>query len=301
MINFVLTKSTNYGKIQSQINSAIQKWLPHKSFQESVGRYVGGALNFTLFIDEEADVLMSHGAADKNYMWRKDEDGTFVNELRRRKRLFVPGDFMVQRINNSKLARAGLKVEAVGWPRLDALIDQSAQLGTLSVAGKPRVLYAPTHDFHILGDGVVMSSYPDFMPFYERLQTLFDCEMSVHPRNRQEKEPTFEALLRADVVISDHGTMVWEALALGKTVIFPTWIIGKRMLKYKKNSGEWHLFDKSYGWHARDFDHLVSMIKTPPPMNPETRSFLDHYMLPAAHGKSGQLIANRLLTLAEQS
>jgi hypothetical protein len=295
MINFVLSKSSNYSQVQSQINKTIQKWLPADGFTESLEQYVDGALNFTLFIDKPADVLMSHGAADKNYMWRKTEDGGFVNLQRRRQHLFVPGKFLVKRIRKSKLGAAGLSAEAVGWPRLDGLI---AQLHDAQPhAGKPRVLYAPTHDYHVKTNGVVMSSYPEFMPFFEQLQTRFDCQMSVHPRNRKEKAPTFNALLWADVVVSDHGTMVWEALALGKVVIFPTWIIGERMQMFKKNSAEWHIFEHGYGWHAHSFDEMVQMIENPSPMSPETRAFVDHYLLPSAHGCSGQLIAQRLMAL----
>lgn len=295
MINFVLHTSKNYEQVQSQINQAIQKWLAPRDFSESLEQYIEGSLNFTLFIDKEADVLMSHGAADKNYMWRKAADGGYVNHQRRRSHLFVPGAFLVDRISKSELSSAGLVAEPVGWPRLDGLVAQLAGLPRND--GRRRVLYAPTHDFHVTGDGVVMSSYPAFMPFFERLQNRFDCEMSVHPRNRKDKQPTFNALLWADVVVSDHGTMVWEALALGKVVIFPTWLIGDSMKKYKKNSAEWHMFEKGYGWHAQSFEHLLELIENPQSMSSATRAFLDHYLLPSAYSCSGKLIAERLLAL----
>lgn len=295
MINFVLSTSKNYAQVQFQINQAIQKWLSPGDFSESFDEYIEGSLNFTLFIDKEADVLMSHGAADKNYMWRKDVDGGYVNHQRRRSHLFVPGDFLVHRIANSMLASGGLTAEPVGWPRLDGLVSQLAELPRN--LGRKRVLYAPTHDFHVTGDGVVMSSYPAFMPYFERLQNHFDCEMSVHPRNRKDKQPTFNMLLWADVVVSDHGTMVWEALALGKIVIFPSWLIGESMKKYKKDSAEWHMFEKGYGWHAQSFEHLLELIESPQPMNSATRAFLDHYLMPSAHGSSGKLVAERLLAL----
>ncbi len=295
MINFVLTESKNYKEVQLQINQAIQKWLAHSDYRESVDEYIEGALNFTLFIDKEADVLMSHGAADKNYMWRKAADGGYVNQERRRSHLFVPGAFLVDRISKSKLSSGGLVAEPVGWPRLDGLLAELAELPRNH--GRQRVLYAPTHDFHVKGDGVVMSSYPAFMPFFERLQSRFDCEMSVHPRNRKDKQPTFSTLLWADVVVSDHGTMVWEALALGKVVIFPTWLIGESMKKHKRNSAEWHMFEKGLGWHAQSFEHLLELIENPPPMTSATRDFLAHYLLPSAHGCSGKLVAERLLAL----
>jgi len=99
------------------------------------------------------------------------------------------------------------------------------------------------------------------MPFFERLQNHFDHDMSVHPRNIKAKQPTFNNLLWADVVVSEHSTMVWEALAMGKIVIFPTCLIGESMKKYKKNSAECHMFEKGYGWHAQSFEHLLELIE----------------------------------------
>ena len=49
----------------------------------------------------------------------------------------------------------------------------------------------------------------------------FDFEVSLHPRNRKDKRPTTYGILDCDYVISDFGTMVYEAWALGKPVIFP--------------------------------------------------------------------------------
>jgi len=114
-------------------------------------------LNFTLFIDKEADVLMSHGAADKNYMWRKAADGGYVNHQRRRSHLFVPGAFLVDRISKSKLSSCGLVAEPVGCLRLDGLLAELAELPCND--GRRCFLYAPTHDFHLTDDWVVMSSH----------------------------------------------------------------------------------------------------------------------------------------------
>lgn len=295
MINFVLARTKNYALVQAQLNQLIQKWLPDGSFTETYETYREGAVNFTLFIDKPADVLMSHGAADKNYMWRKTEDNFFLNHQRRRRLILVPGSFSVKRIHQSKLSSTGLKAEAVGWPRLDKLLDERKDLNFPSE--ERRVLFAPTHDFHVQENGLVMSSYPEFLPFYEKLGQLFKVQMSSHPRNRSDKTPTSDLLQWANVVISDHGTMVWEALALGKTVIFPSWFLAQRMLNFKKNSAEWHVFEKKLGWHAESFDHLVALIRDPSPITTETQEFLNSYILPASYGKSGKMVADVLMRL----
>lgn len=300
MINFVLSKSKNYSLVQLQINKIIQKHLPPNAFIETYDQYIDGAVNFTLFIDKEADVLMSHGAADKNYMWRRAADATYLNHIRRRKLLMVPGEFSVKRVLTSRLSSSGIGAVAVGWPRLDRLLqDQSAKLVDLKQQTIKRVLYAPTHDYHVQINGLVMSSYPEFIPYLEKLKPIFDVAISAHPRNRKDKSPTSDLLQWADVVISDHGTMVWEALALGKPVIFPSWLIGSRMLEYKKNSAEWHLYEKKLAWHASSFDDMVSMIQDPGPMSVDTKKFLDDYILPDSYGRSGEMIANKLLSLTQ--
>jgi hypothetical protein len=298
MINFVLSASKNYALVQTQINQAIQKYLPTGAFTETYEQYAEGSVNFTLFIDNEADVLMSHGAADKNYMWRRSESGSFLNHHKKRKLLMVPGEFSVDRIQNSSLSSNGLRAMAVGWPRLDTLLTSRSDL--FRISNKKRVLYAPTHDYHVQKNGLIMSSYPEFMPFFEKLEKIFDVKISTHPRNRTNKTPTSNLLLWADIVISDHGTMVWEALALGKPVIFPDWLIGEWMLNYKKNSAEWHLFHKKIGWHADSFEHMVELIQAPNAMTAETKKFLDSYILKNSYGQSGKIIANTLLEMASR-
>ncbi|SEA29954.1 hypothetical protein [Alkalimonas amylolytica] len=124
MINFNLTSSKNYIGVQSQLNKLIQQHLPAGSYTETTLEYVEGALNFTMFVRQQADVLMSHGAADKNYHWKKYLDKSFVNEQTRRKHLFVPGNLLVDRISQSRKLPSfnRTNVHSVGWPRLDALI-----------------------------------------------------------------------------------------------------------------------------------------------------------------------------------
>ncbi|CAM5217395.1 CDP-glycerol glycerophosphotransferase family protein [Alishewanella longhuensis] len=304
MINFNLSDSKNYKDVQNQLNGLIQKHLPAGSYTESVGHYIEGSLNFSLFVRSDADVLMSHGAADKNYHWKLKSDKTYYNHHTQRKHLLVPGQLLVDRIHKSDKLSAftNQNVHSVGWPRLDMLLElQQQHNASKKITGKTKVLWAPTHDYNKKGSSqVVISSFPEFEPFFEQLAADYDVSVSLHPRNRKDKTPTYQKLIEADVVISDLGTMVWEAWALGKTLIFPDWILKERMLKHKKHSAEWRIFAEGFGLHATDIDHMKALIAEAPAMDERTKNFFEYYLDPQYLGSSGKRIADLLLALDGQ-
>ncbi|WP_232504015.1 CDP-glycerol glycerophosphotransferase family protein [Thiomicrospira microaerophila] len=252
---------------------------------------------------------MSHGAADKNYHFRKaSENGVKVNKRinheRKRKHLFVPGNWLKNRIVNSKVLKFDeTTVHAVGWPRLDYL-KEIAKARPPKKQSNPRktILWAPTHDYARRGpDEVSLSSYPEFEPFLEQLKKDYDVEVSLHPRNRKDKAPTDEKLLRADIVITDFGTMVYEAIALGKQVIFPDWLIGDRIRKHLKHSAEYQIYKNKFGLHAESFEHLKQLIEQNTPINQESQAFFNDYLKTTEDTQkefnSAKYIANLLLEL----
>jgi CDP-glycerol glycerophosphotransferase (TagB/SpsB family) len=307
MINFNLTSSQNYKLVQEQINGLIQAHLPPGSFTETVEEYVPGKLNFSLFIDKASDVLMSHGAADKNYHWKSNDEGVRFNHCRERKHLLVPGNFLVKRIVKSKrLDFDASQVHSVGWPRLDRLLamreEQKDSLAALKKSRKRKtVLWAPTHDFSKKGEAkVTLSSYPAFQPYYDKLGEHFETTVSLHPRNRKDKAPTDQLLLESDVVVSDFGTMVYEAWALGKQVIFPSWLMRDKMLEYGNKSAESVIFRDLIGLHATSFDNMCELINTDIKNDERSQKFIDEYLDPAYFGCSGKRVANLLVELAEK-
>lgn len=304
MIHFNLTNSKNYAGVQSQILNAIKSRLPDESWTESE-EYNEGALNFSLFINQKSDVLMSHGAADKNYHFRKDltDQTKRMNHTMGRKHLFVPGDFLKNRLVTSPLLNFGAdQVHAVGWPRLDHLLaEQKLYDQKPKMREKKVVLWAPTHDFARRGKNEVsLSSYPEFESFYEKMSDKYEMLQSLHPRNRKDKAPTGNALVEADVVITDFGTMVYEAIALGKQVIFPSWIIGDPIRKFIKNSTEHTIFSQGYGLHANSYKHLCEMIEDQAELDDSSKQFFDSYIGPHTYGASSEMTANLLLKLAER-
>lgn len=305
-INFVLNESKNYLGVQNRILSEIKRHLPEGSWRESSSEYIEGCLNFTLFIAKEADVLMSHGVADKNYHWKRDRQSRRYNQVRRRSHLLVPGNWLKNRIVASKSIDFGeSQVHTVGWPRLDTLLKMAEEK---SVAGRapvssrrPKVLWAPTHDFKKKGkERVTTSSYPEFQKYLPMLEERFDVEVSVHPRNRASKKPTEEQLIDADYVVSDFGTIVYEAWTLGKPVIFPHWIIGEKIIKYLGRSAEAQIFRDGIGLHAMSISELMKMISGSPVVDDQVKAFMADYLEPAYMGRSGKRTAQVLMELAEK-
>lgn len=302
MINFNCAVVRDYRLVQRQLLRSITAHLPDGSWRASKRAYVEGCLNITLFVNLEAEVLMSHGAADKNYHWRRDPDGQYMNNVRHRTDVLVPGPFLRDRLVTEPLLRLDADhVHSVGWPRLDVLLEQQAAADVARPRDRPwrrrrlRVLWAPTHDRVRLANPI--SSYPHFEQHLDALRERFDVDVSVHPRNRDDKRPTRGGLVDADVVVADFGTTVYEAWALGKQVIFPSWIIGAGMRHSTPGSSERLLFDEGIGLHPQSVDEMVAMIETRAAPGPVFDAHMSRYLDPSWHGTSGRRVAEVLLRL----
>lgn len=298
-VNFVKTASQNYAGVQSQILGQIQASMAPGSFTETVSKRAGGQLNFSLFIQQPCDVLMSHGVADKNYFFRRNESrARIANGF---KHIFVPGEWLRERLLKAKsLTLSAEQIHVVGWPRLDRLLAlQAANHAPARERERPKVLWAPTHDFVRRGeDKLSTSSYPDLLPHLDYLREHFDLEVSLHPRNRKDKKPTEQKLIECDYVISDFGTMVYEAWALGKPVIFPSWIIRERIIQYLRRSAEAHIFREGIGHHATSPEHIVELVTSGAGLGDGASAFTDAYLAPAYRGNSAGRVADLLKALS---
>jgi hypothetical protein len=294
--------------VQEQIFATITKYLPEDAYTTNVNLRREEALNFGLFRRRLTDVLMSHGAADKNYFVSKVHGEPVANYY---KHVFVPGKWLKRRLMKNKDVLLGEdQIHVVGWPRLDALLEMQRKhdAGKAPDAGKPRrkkILWAPTHDWarrEVEGGGeeqVSLSSYPDFLEFVPELEKHFDVETSLHPRNREDKKPTAEKLVEADYVIADLGTMVYEAWSLGKPVLFPHWILGPRLAEHRRKSAEAQLLKNRIGYHPDSFSEMLEMLHSDLALSPEVTAFRDDYISPKYRGRSGERVATLLLELAQ--
>lgn len=296
-INIVESPAENYAGVQRQILGAITKHLAPEEFSTSMDEVIPGALNFSLFMrekDQPADVVMSHGLADKKYFLRRDLNRERVSN--RLSHLLVPGEWLKRRL----LAVRDLQVDperihVVGWPRLDVLLQTQRDLPPRTPGSRPKVLWAPTHDFARRGEELYsLSSFPELQEFIPLFEQHFDLAVSLHPRNRSDKEPTNHSLLDCDYVISDFGTMVYEAWALGKPVIFPTWLIGDRIRRHLQKTAEAHVYNERLGLHADSPQQIVDFVMDGAGIDERTTAFMADYLDPAYTGCSGQRVASLL-------
>ena len=316
-VNLLHLRSRTYARVQEQLFGLVARHLPADRVTQSVGRPVPGALNVVLHVrlgkrekqyPPPAQCVMSHGLADKSYLFvRHGETGEpLLNSFAH---VLVPGEFLRRRIlerSRSSDPRLRLhlredQVHVVGWPRLDALVEAGAHVRRPVVDRPLRVLWAPSHDSTRVGrQQRRLSSYPEFEQHLPRLQEAFDVRVSLHPRNRTEKSPTTGQLEWADVVISDFGTMVYEAWALGKGVVFPRWLMPRQITTRLPHTAEAHIYRERIGLHAGSVDELVEMVASHPEPGRDVREFLDDYLAPEWFGCSGRRTAEVLDRVAPE-
>lgn len=293
-VNYVWRSTNHYEAVQEVLFGGITAQLASEP-SNTVGKPDPERNNLSLFIKTPAEFLLSHGVADKNYLFKRKRDGTRC--IQDFEVVFVPGNWTKRRLTRSKrLDLRNVELAVSGWPRLDTLRAQPAHKSYERLAGPlPKILWAPTHDFRKAeGTGQSASSYPGFEPYLEQLSSFSEVETSLHPRNRKTKRPTEELLLETDYVISDFGTLVYEAWALGKVVIFPRWIIGDRVMQTIPNSAEANIYDRRIGHHAESFADLKRIVLRDTPNPPEVSEFMEQYLLNYRGGLAASRIAKRL-------
>jgi hypothetical protein len=331
-INFVWLPGKTYAGVQEQIFSLLEDCLPPKTVVHTVGDAVADAVSLSLFIRQgreelkvrtPADIVMAHGIADKRYFFIRESetDRPLVNQY---KYIFVPGAWHVNRLVEGRFRRNPIyqirlrddQIRKVGWLRLDPLISKSASTPSTPTK-KLRVLWAPTHNM-VAAKGknpetaeATPSSFPRFHKHKWTMRRKYDYQISVHPRNRKSKVPTSDQLVWADVVVSDFGTMVFEAWALGKPVIFPRWCIDlETLIKRNPLSAEAYIYKNRIGLHPEsptEMHHMLKAIKRAQQTGDESDQrgndvarFVDHYIDPQTRGNDAQRTADELIRIALQ-
>lgn len=287
--------------VQRQLTDLVQEYLGHSQYIESERNRVDGALNFSWFLREDADVVMSHGVADKNYFWMSDKS-TGERYINRLKAVLVPGEWMRERmLKSTHITLPEEAIISVGWPRLDLLRKLQKEIIMPKLEDSVDILWAPTHDKRKRGvEKKSTSSYPEFEIYAQKLSQQHNVSYSLHPRNRKDKEPTVDKLLRSNVVISDFGTMVYEAWALGKPVIFPRWILQDNIEKYLPHSAEAHIFAEKIGYHPDSYEEMLDIINEGPVIGSEVNRFMDKYLVNYRSGSSAKKVAELLFSLSKK-
>jgi len=267
MIHFIRPSSC-YSQI---LDSHIDPILKHLDATVSE-HYEKGKTNVSLFVEyDPSEVFMSHGIADKN--WR--------NERRVDKfhYICVSGPFWYGKYPNIDRSR----ILTIGYPKLDPIFQGEY---TRTPGGK-RVLFAPTH-----------RAIPE-VSLDGRLKLDFDYITSTHPACRSDKSPTMQALVDADVVISDCGSLVYEAWSLGKPVVFCDWLVKDAIIKTFPGSLEAAIYQYGIGLHAKSYGEMVAMLDGD--IDDRVGKLMEQVFPSELRGHSGEAAAKVLLELASLS
>ncbi len=282
-INFV-REVTAYVNVLDSLIGPVRKHLPESTITPKQG--VNGALNFCMFIRSNAPmprILMSHGVADKNYISKEKAD--------RFDYLFVPGPAYKEK--HIRMGTPAEKIFVVGWPKLDPIFNGEYK-GTES--DKLRILYAPTHNAI-----QAVSSFPAFNEYLDKFPADIEIINSPHPARKDDRMPTLQALVDADVVIADAGSTLYEAWMLGKPVIFPDWLVRDGVVKRFAGSFEAQIYEQGLGYHAKDFNHLLDLIAVAltDGVDGDVKEFMEGVCPAEFNGRSGKVIADTLKELAD--
>jgi hypothetical protein len=347
-INFCWSYSKTYANVQEQIFNLIESALPPGTVSHSIEDAVLGAVNLSLFIRQgreledshrvPAEVILAHGIADKRYFFTQDSTTSFplANEY---EFLLVPGAWHVNRLIEGTYRKnphyqikvLESQIKKVGWLRLDPLIAE-AKIRDKEPHHRLRLLWAPTHNViprtnEQTVDALAPSSLPGFKPHVKQMAARYIFRVSLHPRNRSDRKPTGSQLVWSDVVISDFGTMVYEAWALGKPVIFPRWAMDvETLINRNPLSAESYIYRNRIGLHPESLEEMQAMldqiqlklvgnritrlvkrvirIKTGRKdasdlRGPGVAEFIDHYVDPSHRGQDAVRTAEVLTEIAQ--
>jgi len=235
--------------------------------------------------DKGIKVFLPHGISDKGY--RSGES------LKAFDFICVSGPFWVEKLTDEGIP--GEKIFMGGYPKLDSVFTQRKDLHNKNI--RPIVLYAPTHTNsrgcaykELTEDMIKLPSYIDFIP-------------SLHPYNNPHHLTTTKHLIHADVVISDIGSLVWEAWALGIPVVFPDWVVKDRLIAALPTTLTAHIYQEGIGYHANSLEELSEQVCQAIDQG-ITKAEIDliNRVYPAElRGISGKVTAEHLLRIASET
>lgn len=230
------------------------------------------------------DVFASHGIADKG--WRR---ARFVKHF---SYICVSGPAWIRKYQREGLDRR--KLLLVGYPKIDTLV----RLVPSPRGDRPRVLWAPT----VLTQRKPRSSWPALGAYLDALDDRYDITVSAHPKHSGGVSTT-QALVDADVVIADTGSTIYEAWALDKPVVFPSWLIRRMVDQWMPRTMEQQIYRDCVGYHVTAPDGLVTAIEAALAngITDTEQAFIEGVLPRELRGVSGQIMAHELLRVYDDA
>lgn len=291
--------------LRDQIFSGIKNSLSSEINWINTGRtceYNNDSVFVSLFPNVPADIHIMFDLADRDHLRQIDtERKPFLNNF---KKILVPGRWMQRKLlQDKRLTLKPSSIIAVGSPRTAYLYKLNAtRKPVIRTNSKPNVLFAPLHSNWADSNGQAMSSEALMMPFLNKLKEHCNLTVCIDGRNKQNKKPATEELLNADLVITDYTSVIYEAWALGKPVIFPRWLLGDHIIKKAPKSAEAFIYENNLGHHANNFEHMLQLIDAWTAINlgDGVESFLEDYLGNYKSTNPSILIANVIEKLVDR-
>lgn len=290
-----------YGAVTDSFVAPILAHLP-AGFGHRVRQPVDGMLNvrFYTWPEPQEHVFISHGIADKAYRTPAKLHGF--------RWIHASGPWWTRYYERYGPEGIRSRVFETGYTKMDPLFD-----GRLPRIPRPegdtriRVLWAPTHAGINGQSRTYPSSAIELRAQIERLlpASEFVVEIAMHPRMREAEglgiKVTAEEYTRADVVIADAGSTLYEAWAYGLPVVFPRWIVdGKIEKRSRERTLEGVIYAQRVGYHADAPGDLAAMVRIAARDGMgERETMLAEDVFPAAYrGTSGERTAAALIEMA---
>lgn len=285
MINFCMAPGGPYRSICESITDPIREHLPDSVIYPTEQ---SGATNVGFFVTQtKCQAFIPHGIADKNYR-NADKVKTFEH-------IFVSGPAWVDKLVKQGVPRD--KILVGGYTKLDPIF-QGKYEQTRRTFGV--ILYAPTHG--AIPEISLAGRFEQYLPQLEKYYTVIH---SPHPAQvtgqKSEGQVTMQALVDADIVITDAGSLVYEAWALGKPVVFPSWLTKEGVCRYFPGSFEEQIYREEIGYHAKDYDGMMRCVKQAAllGMDDRTTDFIEQIFPTELRGRSGEVTADLLRRIGE--
>ena len=290
-INFIIPegKENIYGYYEKILRTIVDPVRMHIPDSLITSKPLSNAINIHFFLEDEylkkndptvgTSVFLSHGIADKH--WR---DGGYVQSFHY---VCVSGPLW-----KNKMLIEGISDErilVVGYPKLDPIFQGIIKR---SPSERKQILWAPTHS------SATPSSYPDFLQYVDQIPSEYEFISSPHPFHNN-GEPTLQKLVDADLIISDTSSLLYEAWAIGKPVLFPDWLVKPLIPICFPYSFEDYIYQEKIGYHA---DHMIDLLQQIPisiqnGLKEKEIEFMEGIFPTHLRGSSGKITAEKLLEL----
>lgn len=289
------------GQIYGTVKAAISAEIECQELTRTQGRPVRGVA-FSLFPELLSDALMPFELADRGLLKQTSPQGELLAS--RHGHVLVPGRWMRDRIlQDDKFHLPPSKVLITGSPRIDFLrqLQADREVPASNNDDTPRVLYVPLHENWRDENGLPLSSAAPMAAYLDQLKDICRLEVREDAPTTGAKQPVTEALLDADIVITDYTSTIYEAWALGKPVIFPRWLLGNRGVAKAPKSAEAFIYDNKIGHHAGSLEDLLNLISRGQELGlgDGVEAFMEDYLDNFHGGNAAQRIAQVLERLAD--